>query len=141
MCLGFLFSQPQTYKMIILRAVKVDTSCTSVEQSLFKQIMTEDKICPSSSFLCRSCCVCAPQGFVTKHFLDLHHWDELKNFATNNLLQLVIKVVYQDPHNWLVTYWELCIKRRDCHYRISPIRYWGKGSTVGWYKVLGFLYL
>ena len=24
---------------------------------------------------------------------------------------------------------------------LSPIGYWGKGSTVGWYKVLGFLYL
>ena len=43
--------------------------------------------------------------------------------------------------NWLVTYWELCIKMRDCHYRTSPIGYWDKGSTVGWYKVLGFLYL
>ena len=30
---------------------------------------------------------------------------------------------------------------RDCHYRTSPIRYWSKGSTVGWYKVLRFLYL
>ena len=72
MYLSFLFSQPQTYKRIILRAVKVDTSCTSVEKSLFKQIVTGDRICPSSSFLCRSCCVCAPQGFVTKHFLDFH---------------------------------------------------------------------
>ena len=72
--------------MIILRAVKVDTSCTSVEKILFKQIMTEDKICPSSSFLCRSCCVYAPSGFVTKHLLDLHRLNELKNFATNNLL-------------------------------------------------------
>ena len=30
------------------------------------------------------------------------------------------------------------MKRRDCHYITSPIGYWGKGSTVGWYKVLGF---
>ena len=37
-------------------------------------------------------------------------------------------------------YWEPCIERRDCHYRTSPIGYWDKGSTVGWYKVLGFLY-
>ena len=29
--------------MIILRVVKVNTSCTNVEQSLFKQIMTGDK--------------------------------------------------------------------------------------------------
>ena len=129
MCLGLLLSQPQTYKRIILKFVKVDTSCTSVEQSLFKQIVTRDRICPNSLFLCRSYCVCAPQGFVTKHLLDLHH-DELKNFAVNNLLQLVIEVVYQDLHNLLVTYWEPCIKRRDCHYITSPIGYWGKGSIV-----------
>ena len=78
---------------------------------------------------------------MTKHLLNLHRLDELMNFAANNLLQLVIKVAYWDQRNWLVTYWELCIKRRDCHYRTSPIRYWGKDSTVGWYKVLEFLYL
>ena len=43
--------------------------------------------------------------------------------------------------NWLVKYWELCIEKRDCHYKTSLIGYWGKGSIVGWYKVLGFLYL
>ena len=42
-CLGFLFSQPHTYKMIILSAVKEDTSYTSVEQSLFKQIVIGHK--------------------------------------------------------------------------------------------------
>ena len=29
---------------------------------------------------------------------------------------------------------------RDCHYRTSSIGYWGKGLTIGWYKVLGFFY-
>ena len=57
MCLSFLFSQPYTYKRIILKAVKEFTSCTSVEQSLFKQIVTLDKIFPSSSFL-RLLCLC-----------------------------------------------------------------------------------
>ena len=28
---------------------------------------------------------------------------------------------------------------RDCHYITSPVVYWGKGSTVGWNKVLRFL--
>ena len=41
---------------------------------------------------------------MTKHLLDLHHVDELKNFAANNLLYLVIEVIYWDLHNWLVTY-------------------------------------
>ena len=36
-------------------------------------------------------------------------------------------------HHWLVTYWELCIERRDCRYITSPIGYWGKGSIIGWY--------
>ena len=57
--------------------------------------------------------------------------DELKNFAANILLKLVIKS-HIGSH---------ALKRRDCHYRTSPIGYWGKGSTVGWYNVLGFLYL
>ena len=48
--------------MIVLRAIKVFTSCTSIEQTLFKQIVTEDEV------------------------LDLHRVDELKNFAANNLL-------------------------------------------------------
>ena len=38
-------------------------------------------------------------------------------------------------------YWEPCIEMKDCHYIISPIGYWGKDSTVGWYQVLGFLLL
>ena len=71
-------------------------------------------------------------GFVTKELCDLHRVDELKNFATNIFLKLVSKLrtrIYTS--NWLVMYWEPCIKRRDCHYRASPIVYWGKGSTVG----------
>ena len=32
------------YKMIFLRAVKRYTSCTSIEQTLFKQIVTGDKV-------------------------------------------------------------------------------------------------
>ena len=66
---------------------------------------------------------------------------DLKNFAANNLLYLVIEAAYWDPRKWLVTYWEPCIEMRDCHYRTSPIGYWDKGSIVGWYKVLRFLYL
>ena len=41
---------------------------------------------------------------MTKHLSDLHHVDELKNFAANNLFRLVIEVAYWDPPNWLVTY-------------------------------------
>ena len=41
---------------------------------------------------------------MTKHLPDLHHVDELKNFAANNLFRLVIEVAYWDLCNWLVTY-------------------------------------
>ena len=44
--------------MIILRAVKVDTSCTSVEQNLFKQFVTRDKVLPNSSILKKLLCLC-----------------------------------------------------------------------------------
>ena len=33
------------------------------------------------------------------------------------------------------------LKIRDCHYITSSIGYWSKSSTVGWCKVLEFLYL
>ena len=67
--------------------------------------------------------------------------DELKNFATNIFFKLMCKPrTGIRASNWLVMYWEPCIERRDCHYCTSLIRYWGKGSTVCWYKVLGFLY-
>ena len=46
----------------------------------------------------RSYCVFAPQGFLIKCFL-IFIVDEMKNFATNNLLQVGV----------LVTCWELCI--------------------------------
>ena len=60
--------------------------------SLFKKIVTEDEVLALVHlFLLRSCCVCAPLGFVTKYLLDLHHWNELKNFAANNLLSWSLK--------------------------------------------------
>ena len=49
------------------------------------------------------------QCFVTKCFL-IFIVDEVKNFAANIFFQLVIKVTYWDLRNWLVTYWDLCIK-------------------------------
>ena len=37
--------------------------------------------------------------------------------------------------------WSHAIESRNCHYIASPIMCEGKGLTIGWYKVLGFLYL
>ena len=62
--------------------------------------------------------------------------------CSQHLSQVGMLVMYLDPCiDWLVTYWEPCIKRRDYHCITSPIRYWGKGSTVDWYKVLRFFLL
>ena len=59
MCFDFLFSQLQTYKMIILRAVKEDTSCTSVKQSFFKQFVTGDTVVPYFIILVKKLlCLC-----------------------------------------------------------------------------------
>ena len=41
---------------------------------------------------------------MTKHLLDLHRVNELKNFAADNLLSWCFEVTYWDPRNWLVTY-------------------------------------
>ena len=68
--------------------------------------------------------------------------DELKNFIANIFLKLVIKshTRIRASIGWsrIGSY---ALKMIDYHYRTSPIGYWGKGSTIGWYKVLGFLYL
>ena len=51
-----------------------------------------------------SYCVFAPSGFVTKCFF-IFIVDEVKNFATNNLLQV----------GELVTYWDPCNKKDGVH--------------------------
>ena len=73
--------------MIVLRAVKRFASCTSIEQTLFKQIVIRDEVLTLVHLLLlkKFLCMCTV-GFVTKHLLDIHRVDELKNFATNNLL-------------------------------------------------------
>ena len=73
--------------MIILRAVKQFTSCANIEQTLFKQIVTGDEVLALVHLflLKKLLCMCTV-GFCDKHLFDLHHVDELKNFAANNLL-------------------------------------------------------
>ena len=96
--------------------------------------------CPSSSHSLWKLLHLCTKGLVTNELLDLHRLDELKNFATNIFLKLVCW--YLDPCiDWLVTYQEPCIEMRDYHYITSPIGYWGKVLTVGWYQVLRFLLL
>ena len=73
-----------------------------------------------------SYCIFVPKVLWLRSFL-IFIVDELKNFAANIFFKLVE----------LVTYWDSCIERRDCRYNTSPIRYWGKGSTVSWYFGIG----
>ena len=58
---------------------------------------------------------------MTKHLLDLHRVDELKNFAANNHFKLVIEVAYWDPRNWLATYLGAVLQKGECHYRTSRL--------------------
>ena len=113
-----------------------DTSCKRANFTNVKKSVTGNLVCPSSS---RGCYVCTLQGFVTKQLHDLHHLDELKNFAANILFQSVIKLRTRIRAISQSRTGSCALKKRDCHYRISPIGYWGKGSTIGWYKVLRFL--
>ena len=77
--------------MIVLRTVKRYISCTSIEQTLIKKIVTGDKVLDLVHLflLKKLLCICTIGGFVTKHLPDLHRMDELKNFAANNLFILV----------------------------------------------------
>ena len=85
MCLGFLLSQPYTYKRIVLRAVKVDTSCTSVEQSLFKKIVSKIEFSLVHRFY-EEVVMFVHLGFCNQAFSGSLLCDELKNFTANNLL-------------------------------------------------------
>ena len=89
--LGLFFSQPQTYIRIILRAVKGYTSCTTAQFHSVKKRVTENLVCPSSSFSLRSCCVLYTLGFYDQATSWSSSCDELKNITVNILLKLVIK--------------------------------------------------
>ena len=87
-CLDFLFSQPETYIRIILRAIKCDTSCTRAQFHKCKESITGNLVCLSSS---RSYYVLYTVRFCDQATSWSLSCDELKNFATNILLKLVIK--------------------------------------------------
>ena len=96
-------------------------SCHKVMQKNNPCILwLEAEIALVHHILCRSYYVFTPRVLWPRSFL-IFTVDELKNFTANNLPQVGV----------LVTYWDSCIERRDCRYNISPIGYWGKGSTVG----------
>ena len=107
---------------------------------LCKHIVTED-ICSSSSFL-KKLLRLYVIGFCNQgaYWSSSCGWTE--KLRSQHPSQVGMLVTYLDPCiDWLVMYWEPCIEIRDYHYITSPIRYWYKGSTVDWYKVLRFFLL
>ena len=76
-CVRFIFSQPQTYIRLILKAVTHENTRRTHTKSDRCLILSE-----------RSYCIFAPQGFVTKCFLNFIV-DEMKNFVANIFFKLV----------------------------------------------------
>ena len=68
---------------------------------------------------------------MTKHLPDLHHVDELKKFAANNLFRLVIEVAYWDLRNWLVTYLGAVYQKGELSLQNMSDWVLGKSSTIG----------
>ena len=90
-CVGFLFSQPNTYIWIILRTV---TRWGKVLQKNNPCILwLEAEIALVHHILYRSYCVFTPRVLWPMSFL-IFTIDELKNFAANNLPQVGVLVTY-----------------------------------------------
>ena len=84
LCVWDFFSHNPRHKRIILRSVKVFISCTSVEQSLFKKIVTEDRIC-LVHHSCEEVTVFVHHRVLWPSIFLIFIVDKLKNFAANNL--------------------------------------------------------
>ena len=70
---------------------------------------------------------------MTKHFPNLHHMDELNNFAANNLFRLVIEVAHWDPCKLVSHVLGSCASKRGTVItKQVQLGIGGKGSTVGW---------
>ena len=135
---GFFFITLDIYKDYFKGRLK----WCNLMQSDYSLKLWLETICPSLSLSLVEVVVFMRQGFCNQgaFWSSFFRWAE--ELCSQHLSQVGVLVTYWDPYiDWLVTYLEPCIERRDCHYITSPIVYWGKGSTVGWYKVLGFLLL
>ena len=72
--------------MIILRAVKGDTSCTNVEKSFVQANCDWRQNLPQFTFLVKKLLCLCTVGFCNQGVSRSSLCDELKNFAANNLL-------------------------------------------------------
>ena len=117
------------------------TWCKGCCTCCYMHIVTEDKL-PQFIFLLKKLLRLYVVGFYDQRafWSSSCRWTE--EHCSQHLSLVGVLVTYWDSCiDWLVTYLEPCIEKRDCHYITNLIVYWGKGSTVGWYKVLGFIYL
>ena len=87
-------------------------SCTSIEKTLFKQIVIEDKVLTLVHHYCEEVAVYVHHWVLWPSiFLIFIVWNELKNFAANNLLSWCLKSRTRiRAIGWSRT-WEPCIKR------------------------------
>ena len=96
----------------------------------------KENICkkwPSALFSLKKILHFCALEFCNKVLFDLHCWWS-EELCSQHLFQVAsISHVLGSVHHWLVMCWDLCIELEDCHYNTSPIGYWGKGSTIGWY--------
>ena len=106
-CIGFLFSQPQTYIKFILKAV------AHAESNLVTQCLILSE---------RSYCVFTPRVLLSISFL-FFIVDELKNFAANNLFKLLKLVTYWDQCTLVSHVLRFVYQEKDCHYNTGPIGY------------------
>ena len=82
-----------------------------------------ETICPISSFFVEATASLC-QDFCNQRVSWSSSFGWTKEFCNQHLSQVGVLVMYLDSYiDWLVTYWEQCIERRDFHYIASPIVY------------------
>ena len=105
LCVWAFFSpNPKHIKMIVLRAVKEFTSCTSIKQTLFEQIVTGDEVLALVHLflLKKLLCICTI-GFCDQASSWSSSCGWIEELCSQQPSLLVIEVAYWDPYNWLVT--------------------------------------
>ena len=78
---------------------------------------------PSALFSLKKLLCLYAKGFVTKEHLDFHCWWTEELYSQQPLKVAGVSHVLRSVHHWLVTYWDSCIKRKDCRYNTGLIGY------------------
>ena len=108
-------------------------SYTSIEKTLFKQIMTRDEVLALIHlFLLKKLLSMYTIGFCDQasSWSSSCGWTE--ELCSQQPSLLVIEVTYWDLRNWLVTYLGAVHKKRELLVQNKSNWVLGKGSIVGW---------